>query len=292
MLSGIGPENQLLQHGIKVLRDLPGVGSNYQDHMEMSLVYKLSGPHSYDKYKRLGWKLWAGLEYALFGSGPVTSNVVEGGAFWRSNTEQSRPDLQLFFLAGAGVEEGVDGVPGGSGCTVSVTQTRPTSRGYVRLAGADPALPPVVVPNYLTTAQDLACMVEGARLAQDIFSQSALNPYLAGSHVPSNLLRTQEEFETFVRREAHPGLHPCGTCRMGEDEMGVVDSQLRVRGIAGLRVVDASVMPNVVSGNLNAVVIMIGEKAADLILNSPPGRKTVLDAMRPITLRHPPVCLR
>ncbi|MBB3396002.1 GMC family oxidoreductase N-terminal domain-containing protein [Rhizobium sp. BK060] len=268
MLSGIGPGEHLRRHGIPLVQDLPGVGKNYQDHMEMSLVYRLSGPHSYDKYKKLGWKALAGMQYALFGSGPVTSNVAEGGAFWRSKPSLPHPDLQLFFLAGAGVEEGVDTVPGGNGCTLSITQTRPKSRGYVELSGADPELPPVIVPNYLKEPEDLACMAEGARLGQEIMHQRALSPYIAGGHAPERPLRTQEEFEAFVRSEAHPGLHPCGTCRMGVDGMSVVSPDLKVHGIDGLRVIDASVMPNVVSGNLNSVVIMIGEKASDMLLGN------------------------
>jgi choline dehydrogenase len=270
MLSGIGRGDHLRQHGIKVVQDLPGVGQNYQDHMEMSLVYRLTGPHSYDKYKKLGWKSLAGLQYAMFGNGPVTSNVAEGGAFLRSRPELPNPDLQLFFLAGAGVEEGVDTVPGGNGCTLSITQTRPKSRGYVELAGSDPELPPVIVPNYLTERDDLVCMAEGARLGQEIMHQQALKPFVADGHVPPRPLRTQQELEDFVRSEAHPGLHPCGTCRMGSDGLSVVDPNLRVHGVDGLRVIDASVLPNVVSGNLNSVVIMIGEKASDMLLGNRP----------------------
>jgi choline dehydrogenase len=268
MLSGIGPGDHLRDAGIPILHDLPGVGRNYQDHIEMSLIYRLAGPFSYDKYKRLHWMAAAGLEYALFGSGPVNSNIAEGGAFWWSSNESKLPDVQLFFLAGAGVEEGVDTVPGGSGCTISVTQTRPKSRGFVELSGADPNLPPRIVPNYLTDPEDLRCLADGARLVQAIMRQPALHSFLSGGHVPSRDLVADEDLEAFVRAEARPGLHPCGTCRIGKDPMAVVDPQLRVQGTNGLRVVDASVMPNVISGNLNAVAIMIGEKAADLMLNS------------------------
>jgi choline dehydrogenase len=265
MQSGIGPADHLRQHGIPVLHDLKGVGRNYQDHMELSLVYRLRGPYSYDKYKKLHWKLWAGLHYGLFKSGPVTSNVAEGGAFWRSSRSDALPDIQLFFLAGAGVEEGVDTVPGGNGCTISVTQTRPKSRGYVGIQSADPLLPPVVAPNYLDDPDDIDCMIDGARLAQDIMSQSALRSFVAGPHVPPRSLENRQDLEDFVRAEAHPGLHPCGTCRIGVDPMAVVDPHLRVHGLDGLRIADASVIPDIVSGNLNAVVIMIGEKASDLI---------------------------
>lgn len=265
ILSGIGPESELRRHGITPKIVLEGVGQNYQDHLELSLVYRLTGAYSYDKYKRLGWKLWAGLEYALFKEGPVTSNVAEGGGFWRSPVSTSGPDIQLFFLAGAGIEEGVDDVPGGNGCTLSVSQTKPSSRGYVRLNGSDPKLPPHIVPNYLAEPEDLQSFADGVKLAQHIMCQKALQKYIAGGHVPPAPLRTQKEFEDFVRREAHPGLHPCGTCRIGNDALAVVDPNLRVRGIDRLRVADASVMPNMISGNLNATAIMIGEKAADLI---------------------------
>ena len=274
LLSGVGPADHLRRHNIPIVIDAPGVGRNYQDHMEMSLVYKLTGKHSYDKYKRPWWQAWAGLEYALFGSGPVTSNVAEGGAFWWSRERTILPDLQLFFLAGAGVEEGVDTVPGGNGCTLSVTQTRPKSRGYIELKSSDPLQSPLIVPNYLTDPLDLECMADGARLAQEIMSQPALAPYIDASHVPGRPLVTREEFRAFVRAEAHPGLHPCGTCKIGSDNHAVVDPQLRVRGIDGLRIADASVMPNVVSGNLNAVTIMIGEKAADLIGGNSPHSAT------------------
>lgn len=277
MLSGIGPARTLQNAGVRVVQDLEGVGKNYQDHMEMSLVYRLSGAHSYDKYKKLGWKAAAGLEYALFGSGPVTSNVAEGGAFWQSAPDLERPDLQLFFLAGAGVEEGVEGVPGGNGCTISVTQTRPKSRGFIEIASNDVSSPPIINPNYLTDPHDIEVLSEGARLVQGIMEQPALRPYVAGPQVPGRTLETREDLSSFVREHAHPGLHPCGTCRMGSDEMSVVDPQLRVHGIENLRVADASVMPNVVSGNLNAVVIMIGEKASDIILGEPPATSLASD---------------
>ncbi|MBA1144680.1 GMC family oxidoreductase [Mesorhizobium neociceri] len=265
LLSGVGPARHLSTHGIRVVADLPGVGQNYQDHMEMSLVYSLSGPYSYDKYKKPWWAAKAGLEYLLFRSGPVTSNVAEAGGFWWSSNGTANPDIQLFFLAGAGVEEGVDTVPGGNGCTISVSQTRPKSRGFIELTSGDESQSPRIVPNYLTHPDDIRCLADGARLVQDIVKQTILSRYVEHGHIPPRPLATTEEFETFVRSEAHPGLHPCGTCRIGRDPMAVVDPQLRVHGVERLRIADASVMPDVISGNLNSVVIMIGEKAADLI---------------------------
>jgi choline dehydrogenase len=278
MLSGVGPADHLRAHGIPVVCDLPGVGQNYQDHMEMSLVYSLSGPYSYDKYKKPWWAAKAGLEYLLFKNGPVTSNVAEAGGFWWSSNGTTNPDIQLFFLAGAGVEEGVDTVPGGNGCTISVSQTRPKSRGFVELAGDDENQPPRIVPNYLTHRDDIRCLADGARLVQDIMKQSVLSRYVDQGHIPAKPLSTTAAFDAFVRSQAHPGLHPCGTCRMGRDSMAVVDPQLSVHGVEGLRIADASVMPDVISGNLNSVVIMIGEKAADLLRNQPAAEKEVSQA--------------
>ncbi|PBB64726.1 alanine-phosphoribitol ligase [Mesorhizobium sp. WSM4312] len=280
LLSGIGPADHLGAHNIPIVSDLPGVGQNYQDHMEMSLVYSLSDAYGYDKYKKPWWAAKAGLEYLLFRSGPVTSNVAEAGGFWWSSNGTANPDIQLFFLAGAGVEEGVDSVPGGNGCTISVSQTRPKSRGFIELAGADSGLQPRIVPNYLTHPDDIRCLADGARLVQDIMKQPVLSRYVDQGHIPARPLSTPADFDTFVRSQAHPGLHPCGTCRMGNDPMAVVDPKLRVRGVEGLRIADASVMPDVISGNLNSVVIMIGEKAADLLRNRSSAEQAVATPAR------------
>ena len=268
MLSGIGPAAQLKQHKIEVVLDAPAVGKNYQDHMELSMIYELNGPYSYDKYKKLHWQLWAGAQYAFFKSGPVTSNVIEAGGFWWSKKKPRLPDIQFFFLAGAGIEEGVGDVPGGNGCTISVTQTRPESIGYIELKNADPSDPPRIFPNYLTSPIDVECTADAVLLIQKIMSMPAMRALVKRSHVPSRPLEIASELAQFVKSEAHAGLHPCGTCRMGDGPECVVDSQLRVKGIDRLRVVDASIIPRIISGNLNAVAIMIGEKAYDLIVHS------------------------
>lgn len=279
MQSGIGPGDHLRQHGIQVVADLPGVGQNYQDHIEMSMIWRLRRASSYDKYKKPHWMAMAGLEFGLFGRGPITSNLIEAGAFWWSTVGTENPDLQFFFVAGAGVEEGVDGVPGGNGCTISITQTRPKARGTVGLTSADPRSPLEIHPNYLTHPDDLRCLADGARLMQEVMSQSAIADEIAAPQVPDRQLKTIAEWEDFVRAEAHPGLHPCGTCRIGEDGLSVTDPELRVHQMQGLRVADASVMPNVISGNLNAVCIMIGERAADLIRGRSLPAATVLPAV-------------
>ncbi|MGO1074983.1 GMC family oxidoreductase [Inquilinus sp. CA228] len=265
MLSGVGPADQIARHGIGVHSDLPGVGQNLQDHVEISLIYQLTGPHSYDKYKKPHWKAAAALNYALFRNGPASSNLIEGGAFWWGNKHEPVPDIQYFMVVGAGIEEGVDAVPGGNGCTVNLGQIRPRSRGEVTLSSADPAAPPRVAPRYFSDPYDLDAIADGAMAALDIMAQPAIAKFVAARHTPEPGIRTREEIKEFCRRSAHAALHPAGTCRMGRDEMAVVDPQLRVRGIEGLRVADASVMPTLISGNPNAVCIMIGERAADFL---------------------------
>ena len=149
LLSGIGPADQLNEKRVPVVHDLKGVGRNLQDHVLVSLVHQLTGPYSYDKYKKLHWQILAGLQYALFRRGPVASNICEGGAFWWGNCSDPLPDLQLHFIPGAGNEEGVYSVPNGNGSTLNICQTRPKSRGFVALRSNDPSEPPVVSPNYI-----------------------------------------------------------------------------------------------------------------------------------------------
>lgn len=265
MLSGIGPAEHLRKHGITVVSDLPGVGQNLQDHIEISLIYELTGPHSYDKYKKPLWKAAAGLQYALFRNGPAASNLIEGGAFWWGDKEQETPDVQYFMVVGAGIEEGVDSVPGGNGCTLNLGQIRPRSRGYVELQGADTTLPPRIVPNYFSDPYDIEALTDGCMVGEEIMRQSAFKPFIARRHVPASEVRSREEMRKFCLEQAHAALHPAGTCRMGTDPDSVVGPDLRVHGVEGLRVADASIMPTLVSGNPNSVCIMIGEKAADMI---------------------------
>ena len=265
MLSGVGDPPSLEPHGVSVRHALPGVGRNLQDHIEASLVYQLKNVDSYDKYKKPHWKALAGLRYLLFRDGPASSNLIETGAFWGGDSSDSTPDIQYFFIPGAGIEEGVEGVPGGSGCTINIGQIRPRSRGFVALWGADPALPPRIVPNYFSEAYDLDRLVQGCQFAADIMTQPAFKNYIERQHTPGTAICDTQAQTEYWRRHAHAALHPVGTCRIGQDDSAVVDPRLRVRGLEGLRVVDASVMPTVVSGNTNAACIMIGEKGAEMI---------------------------
>lgn len=266
MLSGLGPADHLRAQGVQVVQDIPGVGQNLQDHFGIDIVAELKGHDSLDKYNKLHWMLWAGLEYALFREGPVTSNVVEGGAFWHSDCAGERPDLQFHFLAGAGAEAGVPSVRKGfSGITLNSYTLRPKSRGSVTLRSADPRAAPVVDPNFLADPDDLRVSVEGVRISREIFAQSPLAKYIGEVRFPDAHLRSRADLEAYARQYGRTSYHPTCTCKMGRDGMAVVDPQLRVHGIDGLRICDSSVMPSLVGSNTNAPTIMIAEKASDMI---------------------------
>lgn len=266
MLSGIGAADHLCEVGVKVVHDLAGVGKNLQDHFGVDIVAELNGHYSLDKYNKLHWMLWAGAQYALFKSGPVTSNVVEGGAFWFSDDSIKIPDLQFHFLAGAGAEEGVPSVEvGSSGITLNSYNLRPKAKGMIKLRSTDPLDAPLVDPNFLGHPDDLKISVEGVKLSVEMFQQKSLQKYIRKIKFPDSSVRTQADFENYVRQYGRTSYHPTCTCKMGVDNMSVVDPNLRVRGIDALRVCDSSIMPSLIGSNTNAPTIMIGEKAADLV---------------------------
>jgi choline dehydrogenase-like flavoprotein len=268
MLSGVGPAAHLRSHGIEVVQDLPGVGQNLNDHFGIDIVAELKSHDSLDKYNKPHWALWAGMQYYLFNSGPVVSNVVEGGAFWYANGPGSSPcpDLQLHFLAGAGAEAGVPGVrKGASGITLNSYTLRPKSRGSVTLRSGDARDLPVVDPNFLAEPDDLRIAVEGVRISREIFSQPSLQKYIRELRFPDKDVKTQADLEAYARQYGRTSYHPTCTCKMGKDDMSVVDPSLRVHGLDGIRICDSSVMPSLIGSNTNAPSIMIGEKAADLI---------------------------
>jgi choline dehydrogenase-like flavoprotein len=265
MLSGIGPGALLRQSGIDVIKDLPAIGQNLQDHPDIFMIYELAGAHSYDKYKKLNWKALAAMQFALFGTGPIISNGFEAGAFWWADRSNSTPDAQFNFLVATRVKAGIPDVPGGNGCTLTTNIVRPKSRGTVSLRSPDPFAPPDINPNYFSDAGDLEKTVACVKLGRAIMSQAALSGFIRREHFPGEDVSTKDELESFVRKHARTAFHPAGTCRMGGDQDSVVDTQLRVRGIDGLRIADNSIMPRLVSGNTNATAIMIGERAADFI---------------------------
>ena len=266
MMSGVGPADHLKAHGIGVVQDLPGVGENLNDHFGIDIVAELTGHYSLDKYNRWHWAALAGFQYLAFRSGPVTSNVVEGGAFWFADSAAAMPDLQFHFLAGAGAEAGVPSVPrGSSGITLNSYTLRPKARGTVRLRSPDPAAPPVIDPNFLGHPDDLKSSIEGLKISREIFSQPSLQKHIRQIRFPDKSVKTQAEYEDFARQFGRTSYHPVGTCKMGTDDMAVVDPRCRVRGLEGLRICDSAIMPSLIGSNTNAPTVMIAEKASDLI---------------------------
>ncbi len=265
MLSGIGPAAHLRETGVAVQLDLPGVGQNFHDHFSTDVTWVLNGAHSYDKYKKLHWKIAAGLQYVMFKSGPVASNIVEAGAFWWGNRKDKTPDLQFHFLAGAGVEEGVGTVPGGNGATCNSYFTRPKSRGSVTLRSNNPSDAPVVDPNSFAEPYDLERHIDAIKITQEVGHSRSMRRFVTAEHFPGPTCKTKQDYIEMSRASARSSYHPVGTCKMGVDDMAVVDLQMRVRGIECLRICDSSTMPRVVSSNTNAPTIAMAEKASDLI---------------------------
>lgn len=265
LLSGIGPAAQLRQHGIEVIHDAPEVGANLQDHLDVTTLQHCTQPITYDRISQVK----AGFDYFLRGrGGPGTSNVAEGAGFARSAlAPDDRPDIQLHFIPAMIDDHGRKRLPG-DGYTLHACYVRPHSRGRVWLASNRPDDKPRIDPNYLGDAEgfDLKVLVECGKLSLDIFAQKAFDPYRGAPIFPAKTPQTEAEWVQFVKSRAETVYHPIGTCRMGSDEAAVVDPELRVRGVEGLRVIDASVMPNLPGGNTNAPTIMIAERAADLIL--------------------------
>ena len=262
MLSGIGPGDHLQTTGIKVEHELAGVGQNLQDHLDICTLISSSSRKTYDKLS----EALAGIRYLFGKNGPATSNVAEAGGFVTSSlATDKRPDIQFHFVPAMLDNHGRNILPG-RGMTIHACQLRPESRGDIRLKSADPFEAPAIQPNYLQSKYDLEVMLECARWSKEIFNQTSFDPYRDGFIFPEDSVRTREEQIDFIRRKAETIYHPIGTCKMGDDPMAVVDTDLKVHGIEKLRVVDASIMPTLISGNTNAPVIMIAEKCAESML--------------------------
>ncbi len=267
LLSGIGPARDLQPLGIAVRHDLPGVGKNLQDHLDINVIHACSEPITLDRSATGLGALKAALQFAVLGTGPGVSNIAEAGAFLQSGPDAATPDVQLHFIPAYVVDHGRRKMPG-AGMTLHVCYLRPGSRGEIRLRSADPADPPLIDPRYLSVAADLTPLIAGVRRAREIYAQAPFRRYLGAEVFPGTNRRSDAELGEFIRGAAETEYHPVGTCRMGEDAQAVVDPQLRVRGIDALRVVDASIMPTLISGNTNAPTIMIAEKAVDMILGA------------------------
>jgi len=268
MLSGIGPADHLRSHGIKVLHDLPGVGQNLQDHATIVMQVACKQPVTLDWLNRPHRKAAAGLEWLLRRTGAAASNIWEAGGLVRGNRDVAYPNLQYHF-APVGYTEDARGIRLEQAFSMHVDQLRPTSRGQVTLKSADPFASPAMRFNYLQTEHDRRELIEGIKLARDLFRQQAFDPFRGAELLPGDAVQTDADILGFLSQSVGTDYHPCGTCRMGADAEGVVDGSCRVHGVDGLRVVDASVMPQVISANLNAPVQMIAARAADHILGRP-----------------------
>jgi choline dehydrogenase-like flavoprotein len=273
MLSGIGPADHLRGLGLPVVHDLPGVGANLQDHLDVCVLAECTGRHSYDGTDRIDRTLLAGLQYLLTKTGPVAASLFETGGFWFADPDARSPDIQFHLGQGSGIETGIAKVQGW-GVTLNSAYLRPRSRGTVRLASADPSAAPLIDPNYWDDPHDRAMSLRGLEMAREILRQPALRPFLRKEVAPGPGV-TGAALLPYAHKVAKTDHHPVGTCRMGSDAGAVVAPDLRLNGIEGLRVCDASVMPALPSCNTNAPTIMLAEKAADLVLGRAPLRAVV-----------------
>ena len=265
LLSGVGPADQLAQFDIPVVHELRGVGQSLQDHYSAPIKLKCRLPITVNDVMQSNVKkLKVGLQYYLFGTGPLTMAAGPAALFVRTRQELATPDVKI-SVAPFSSDKLQDGLHPWSGFGLTVYQLRPESRGEIRLKSANPADPPAMLPNYLATETDRRAIVDGLKIGRRILATSPMRHYVSEEYQPGASVTTDEQLLLHAKNTGNTVFHPTSTCKMGVDAMAVVDPELRVYGIAGLRVVDASIMPTVISGNTNAATIMIGEKAADMV---------------------------
>jgi choline dehydrogenase-like flavoprotein len=264
-ISGIGPATHLQQIGVPVLHDLPGVGANLNDHYVIRLSQRVKNAVSINQLARGARMVREAVKFATMGNGALTFGVTSAMVFCRSREGLASPDLQLLFTPGSYAQNVFRQLEREPGMTVAVCPVRPDSRGTIMAQSPDPFQYPAIRPNYLSAPSDLRVLISGIEKTRHIFAQPAMAPYAAGETVPGPAIATDEEIGEYARKAGTNVFHPVGTCKMGTDPMAVVDPRLRVIGVTGLRVIDASVMPCVTTGNTNAPTIMIGEKGAAMI---------------------------
>ena len=266
MLSGVGPEEELKNHGIKVISALNGVGENLQDHLETYVQYECTKPVTlYSSFNPINMAL-IGMQWFLFKKGIAAHSNLETGGFIRTNEMVDYPNMQYHFFPSLVIDHGRQN-PSCHAFQAHVGPMRPTSRGFVKLKSSNPIDSPRIQFNYMQTEHDLNEMREGIKIARNIFHQKAFDHYRGKEISPGENINSDDGLNNFIRSKGDTAYHPSCTCKMGNDDMSVVDQNLKVYGVEKLRVVDASIMPNIVSGNLNATTVMIAEKASDLIQN-------------------------
>lgn len=267
MLSGVGPESELQRHSIPVRFNIPGIGLNLQDHPDHVTVYRAKSPDLFAVSPGGVARIGASIpDYIRNGRGPLTSNAAEGGAFLSTKGRGNRPDVQMHFVHGI-IDDHSRKIHLGGGMSCHVCVLRPESRGSVTLGSADPLAPPVIDPNFLATDGDIKTLLSGFKLVRDIMESDALKS-IRGTELFTKGMSGDSELIDAIRARADTVYHPVGTCRMGNDEAAVCDEKLKVRGIQNIWIADASVMPNLISGNTNAPVAMIAERAAEFILEN------------------------
>jgi choline dehydrogenase len=265
-MSGLGPAALLESFGINVVADMPGVGADLQDHLQVRMQYRCTEPITMnDVFHSWRHRAAAGLRYALFRKGLLAIGAGYAGGFFRTSALAATPDVQVHFIIFSADTSGA-ALHSFPGFIASVCQLRPESRGFVRIKSADPEKPPAIQPRYLSTPTDRDTVVAGLKLLRRIMSQPAMRRYIAEERAPDPRCTGDAELLAFARATGSTVFHPTSTCRMGSDSAAVVDERLRVHGIERLRVIDGSIMPTLVSGNTNAAIVMIAEKGADMIL--------------------------
>ena len=265
LLSGVGPEDQLAQFGIPVVHALRGVGQSLQDHYSAPIKLKCRQPITVNDVMQSNLKkLKVGLQYYLFRTGPLTMAAGPAALFVRTRPELATPDVKI-SVAPFSSDKLQEGLHPWSGFALTVYQLRPESRGEIRLKSANPADPPAMIPNYLAIETDRRAIVEGLKIGRQILATAPMRQFVAEEYQPGARVTSDEQLLQHAKNTGGTVFHPTSTCKMGSDPMAVVDAELRVHGMQGLRVVDASIMPTVISGNTNAATIMIGEKAADMV---------------------------
>jgi choline dehydrogenase len=269
MLSGIGPAAELKRHDIRLRHEMPAVGQNLQDHLKIHCTWRCTQPITYHRVDRPWNKLKIGARWLTSKSGFGASNIWEAGGLIRGNDSVDYPNLQYHFAPISAKYQGRKIVLS-QGFTLQVDQLRPTSRGHIALTSANPLDRPAAQFNYLAEAHDMRELVEGFRKINELVMQPAFIAFRGERKDPAPDVKAESDIEDWIRATASTDFHPSCSCRMGKDENSVVDAELKVHGLDGLRVVDASVMPDIVSGNLNAPTQMIAARAADLILGKTP----------------------
>lgn len=273
LLSGIGPVGELTALGIQPVVDLPGVGKGLRDHPSAALQVRTKDTSSYGmSWRKTVPNLIDGLRYLMFRSGPIAGNLFEAHGFWRSRPDEQRPDMQIIMMPAHRNAE-PKALPRGHGYGIIAALVKPKSFGSITLASSDPRAMPLIDLNFLGVDEDLVRIRDGLKLARRLLESPSFTRYKGHEILPGSQVSSDDEWDDYIRRTCTMVHHPTSSCRMGVDAMAVVDPELRVRGVDGLRVVDASIFPTLVAGNTNAGVVMVAEKAADIILGRPPLRR-------------------